>query len=81
MSAGELGWPGNGTWSYLQNVAAMQLSQLEKAVVTLESSSVMPLSANPLSAKAFCILLPRIPATPPLTLLVIATSIEGILAG
>lgn len=77
-SAGALGGLIDGALAYLQNVAAMQLSQLEKAVVTDESSSVILLSAMPLSAKAFCILLPSIPITPPLTLLVMATSIEGI---
>lgn len=55
----------------------MQLDQLEKAVLTSEmfvwASDTMLLSAN-----AFCRLLANIPVTPPLKLLAIATSMEGI---
>lgn len=55
----------------------MQLSQLEKASFTLEmldSALVIIL----LFSNAACKLLAKIPPTPPLTLLAIATSIEGI---
>lgn len=63
---------------HLQYTAAMQLSQLEKAsftLVMLDSALVIRL----LFSNAACKLLARIPPTPPLTLLAIATSMEGIL--
>lgn len=59
---------------YLQYVASMHLSQLEKESFTLEMLDAMSL----LSTKAASKLLAIIPPTPPLTLLAIATSIEGI---
>lgn len=62
----------------MHQTTLMQLSQLDKAVFTSEmlspASDIILLSAN-----ACCKLLASIPLTPPLKLLVIATSIEGIL--
>lgn len=65
-------------WPYLQYTAAMQLSQLEKDSFTLEmlDSALVTIL---LSSNAACKLLAMIPPTPPLTLLAIATSMEGIL--
>lgn len=63
---------------HLQYVAAMQLSQLEKAVLKFEK----PLSASemtPRASKAGCTALAIEPHTPPLKLLAIITSIVGIL--
>lgn len=55
----------------------MQLSQLENDSFTLEML-VAASATTPLSSKAACKLLAIMPPTPPLTLLAIATSIEGI---
>lgn len=67
---------------YLQYVASMQLSQLEKDSLTLEilfvALDTISLLSGVLSSNAACKLLAIMPPTPPRTLRAIATSIEGI---
>lgn len=63
---------------YLQYTAAMQLSQLENASFTLVMLD-SALDIKLLLSNADCKLLAIIPPTPPLTLLAIATSMEGMM--
>lgn len=70
---------GEGLCTYLQYVACMQLSQLENASLI---SDICPWASEttPLPPIPACKLRATMSSTPPLTLLAIARSIEGISA-
>ena len=63
----------------MQYVACMQLSQLENASLMSDNCPCAS-STTPLGASPACTLRANMSTTPPLTLLAIARSIEGILA-